>query len=119
MSFSKEDERCSVDVGTLQKKKHKSNKLEISIQEWEVIDRFKHCDDDVIQLVLQDTGTVTTENHPMHLHGYDFYVVAFGEGNYNPTTARLNLVDPPAMNTVAVPVGGWAVIRFVADNAGI
>ncbi|KAH7862317.1 hypothetical protein Vadar_002900 [Vaccinium darrowii] len=72
-----------------------------------------------VQLILQDTGTVTTENHPIHLHGYSFYVVGYGTGNYNPQTANLNLVDPPYMNTIGVPVGGWAAIRFVADNPGV
>ncbi|KAJ3683027.1 hypothetical protein LUZ60_013254 [Juncus effusus] len=72
-----------------------------------------------VQLILQDTGTVTTENHPIHLHGYNFYVVGFGSGNYNPSTAKLNLVDPPHMNTIGVPVGGWAALRFVADNPGV
>uniref|UniRef100_A0A1D1YEG2 Laccase n=1 Tax=Anthurium amnicola TaxID=1678845 RepID=A0A1D1YEG2_9ARAE len=71
-----------------------------------------------VQLVMQDTGTITTENHPMHLHGYSFYLVGFGKGNFNPRTANLNLVDPPQINTVGVPVGGWAVIRFIADNPG-
>ncbi|KAJ4825831.1 Laccase-6 [Turnera subulata] len=72
-----------------------------------------------VQIILQDTGTVTTENHPIHLHGYSFYVVGFGTGNYNPQTASLNLVDPPYMNTIGVPVGGWAAIRFKADNPGV
>ncbi|OAY70332.1 Laccase-6 [Ananas comosus] len=72
-----------------------------------------------VQLVFQDTGTVTTENHPIHLHGYSFYVVGYGTGNYNPSTAKLNLVDPPYMNTIGVPVGGWAAVRFIADNPGV
>ncbi|KAF9602475.1 hypothetical protein IFM89_028489 [Coptis chinensis] len=72
-----------------------------------------------VQLILQDTGTVSTENHPIHLHGYSFYVVGYGSGNYNPSTAKLNLVDPPYMNTIGVPVGGWAAIRFTADNPGV
>lgn len=72
-----------------------------------------------VQIILQDTGTVTTENHPIHLHGYSFYVVAYGSGNYNPQTVNFNLVDPPYMNTIGVPVGGWAAIRFTADNPGI
>ncbi|KAH7659541.1 Laccase protein [Dioscorea alata] len=72
-----------------------------------------------VQLILQDTGTVTTENHPIHLHGYSFYVVGYGSGNYNPMTAKLNLVDPPYMNTIGVPVGGWAALRFTADNPGV
>ncbi|XP_012083172.1 laccase-6 [Jatropha curcas] len=72
-----------------------------------------------VQIILQDTGTITTENHPIHLHGYSFYVVGYGTGNYNPQRANLNLVDPPYMNTIGVPVGGWAAIRFVADNPGV
>ncbi|XP_017702442.2 laccase-6-like isoform X2 [Phoenix dactylifera] len=72
-----------------------------------------------VQLILQDTGTVSTDNHPMHLHGYSFYVVGYGTGNYNSRTAKLNLVDPPYMNTIGVPVGGWAAIRFIADNPGV
>ncbi|KAJ6768200.1 MULTI-COPPER OXIDASE [Salix koriyanagi] len=74
-----------------------------------------------VQIVLQDTSIVTPENHPIHLHGYDFYIIAQGFGNYNPRTdpSKFNLVDPPLRNTVAVPVNGWAVIRFVADNPGV
>lgn len=73
-----------------------------------------------VQIVLQDTAIVSTEDHPMHLHGYHFYVVGQGFGNFNPRrdTARFNLVDPPLRNTINVPVGGWTVIRFVADNPG-
>ncbi|KAK9127328.1 hypothetical protein Syun_016125 [Stephania yunnanensis] len=74
-----------------------------------------------VQIVLQGTSIFTTENHPVHLHGYDFYVVGEGFGNFNAKTdtAKFNLVDPPMRNTVGVPVGGWAVIRFVADNPGV
>ncbi|WJZ89167.1 hypothetical protein VitviT2T_008405 [Vitis vinifera] len=35
-----------------------------------------------------------------------------------PDTAKFNLIDPPVRNTIGVPTGGWAVIRFVADNPG-
>ncbi|CAA2953602.1 laccase-3-like [Olea europaea subsp. europaea] len=74
-----------------------------------------------VQIVLQDTAIVTTEDHPIHLHGYHFYVVGQGFGNFNPNrdTVRFNLIDPPVRNTINVPVGGWAVIRFVADNPGV
>ncbi|XP_077216985.1 laccase-3-like isoform X1 [Tasmannia lanceolata] len=74
-----------------------------------------------VQLVLQDTSIFSTENHPMHIHGYHFYVLADGFGNFNPgtDTAKFNLIDPPLRNTVGVPVGGWSVIRFVADNPGV
>ncbi|PIA64354.1 hypothetical protein AQUCO_00100081v1 [Aquilegia coerulea] len=73
-----------------------------------------------VQIVLQGTSIVEAEHHPIHLHGYDFYIIAEGFGNYDPETdpAKFNLVDPPLRNTMGVPVGGWAVIRFVADNPG-
>ncbi|GJX93012.1 laccase-12-like protein [Tanacetum coccineum] len=73
-----------------------------------------------VQIVLQGTSIFTAENHPIHLHGYDFYILAEGFGNFNPKTdtSKFNLVDPPLRNTVSLPVKGWAVIRFVADNPG-
>ncbi|KAH7672558.1 Laccase protein [Dioscorea alata] len=75
----------------------------------------------VVQIVLQGTNIFAAENHPIHLHGYDFYILATGFGNFNSATdtAKFNLVDPPLRNTVGVPVNGWAVIRFVADNPGV
>ncbi|OAY69021.1 Laccase-3 [Ananas comosus] len=75
----------------------------------------------VVQLVLQGTNIFVGENHPIHIHGYDFYILAEGFGNFDPAkdTAKFNLVDPPMRNTVAVPVKGWAVVRFVADNPGV
>ncbi|GKD37559.1 laccase-12-like protein isoform X2, partial [Tanacetum coccineum] len=72
------------------------------------------------QIVLQGTNIVAAENHRIHLHGYDFYILAEGFGNFNPAkdTSKFNLVDPPLRNTANVPVNGWVVIRFVADNPG-
>ncbi|EYU20068.1 hypothetical protein MIMGU_mgv1a020620mg [Erythranthe guttata] len=76
---------------------------------------------ETVQLVLQGTSIFTAENHPIHLHGYDFYILAEGFGNFDPSrdTTKFNLVDPPQRNTASVPVGGWTVIRFVADNPGV
>ncbi|GER50926.1 laccase [Striga asiatica] len=76
---------------------------------------------ETVQVVLQGTSIFTAENHPIHLHGYDFYIVAEGFGNFNQgrDASKFNLVDPPLRNTASVPVGGWAVIRFVADNPGV
>ncbi|VAH81823.1 unnamed protein product [Triticum turgidum subsp. durum] len=43
-----------------------------------------------------------------------------GLGTFAPgNTSAYNLVDPVARNTIAVPAGGWAVIRFVANNPGM
>ncbi|CAN1275689.1 IRX12 [Linum perenne] len=74
-----------------------------------------------VQLVMQDTGIISTENHPIHLHGFNFFAVGRGIGNYNPNTdpKKFNLVDPVERNTIGVPSGGWVAIRFRADNPGV
>ncbi|GFY82317.1 laccase/diphenol oxidase family protein [Actinidia rufa] len=74
-----------------------------------------------VQLVLQDTGIITPENHPVHLHGFNFFAIGKGLGNYNPKKdpKKFNLVDPVERNTIGVPAGGWVAIRFRADNPGV
>ncbi|OMO97483.1 Multicopper oxidase, type 1 [Corchorus olitorius] len=82
---------------------------------------FKLAYNSTAQLVLQDTGIISPENHPIHLHGFNFYAVGRGIGNYNPKTdpQNFNLVDPVERNTIGVPSGGWVAIRFRADNPGM
>lgn len=74
-----------------------------------------------VQIVLQGTAIIAPESHPTHLHGFNFYVVGTGIGNYDPNVdpASFNLVDPVERNTISVPTGGWAAIRFRADNPGV
>ncbi|KAJ8464795.1 hypothetical protein OPV22_027347 [Ensete ventricosum] len=74
-----------------------------------------------VELVMQDTSILGTESHPLHLHGYNFFVVGEGSGNFDPASdpAEFNLVDPVERNTVGVPDGGWVAIRFLADNPGV
>ncbi|KAL3753670.1 hypothetical protein ACJRO7_000983 [Eucalyptus globulus] len=74
-----------------------------------------------VQLVLQDTGIIAPENHPIHLHGFNFFAIGKGLGNYNPKVDQknFNLVDPVERNTIGVPSGGWVAIRFRADNPGV
>lgn len=73
-----------------------------------------------VQIVLQDTGMITPENHPLHLHGFNFFEVGRGLGNFNRKRdpKKFNLVDPVERNTIGVPAGGWTAIRFRADNPG-
>nr|POF10274.1 laccase-17 [Quercus suber] len=73
-----------------------------------------------VEVVLQDTGILGAESHPLHLHGYNFFVVGQGFGNFDPNKdpANFNLVDPVERNTIGVPSGGWVAIRFHADNPG-
>ncbi|XP_072976237.1 laccase-7-like isoform X2 [Typha angustifolia] len=74
-----------------------------------------------VEMVLQNTAILGAENHPLHLHGYNFYVIAQGFGNYDKSSAikSYNLINPQVRNTIAVPVAGWAVIRFTANNPGV
>ncbi|KAL4587262.1 hypothetical protein LXL04_000130 [Taraxacum kok-saghyz] len=74
-----------------------------------------------VQLVLQDTSIIAAENHPIHLHGFNFFAVGKGIGNYNSKKdqKKFNLVDPVERNTIGVPSGGWVAIRFRADNPGV
>ncbi|KAL6905921.1 hypothetical protein ACP4OV_003522 [Aristida adscensionis] len=76
---------------------------------------------ETVEMVLQNTRLIAKESHPMHLHGFNFFVLAQGFGNYDDAAAPplFNLVNPQERNTVAVPTGGWAVIRFVANNPGM
>ncbi|WMV30705.1 hypothetical protein MTR67_024090 [Solanum verrucosum] len=74
-----------------------------------------------VEIVMQNTALIGVENHPIHLHGFNFHVLAQGFGNYNPTIDKnkFNLFNPQERNTIAVPVGGWAVVRFRANNPGV
>ncbi|KAB1220766.1 Laccase-14 [Morella rubra] len=74
-----------------------------------------------VELVFQGTNLEAGTEHPMHIHGYSFYVVGWGFGNFDKhkDPSGYNLVDPPLQNTIAVPKNGWAAIRFKADNPGV
>lgn len=74
-----------------------------------------------LEIVLQGTRFLNVENHPIHFHGHNFFIVGSGFGNFdvNKDPRNYNLIDPPERNTVAVPTGGWAAIRFKADNPGV
>ncbi|KAE8695576.1 Laccase-10 [Hibiscus syriacus] len=74
-----------------------------------------------VQLVIQGNNIVAPESHPTHLHGFNFFVVGRGVGNFDPEKdpSEFNLVDPVERNTVSVPTAGWTAIRFRADNPGV
>ncbi|CAM8983156.1 unnamed protein product [Rhodiola kirilowii] len=74
-----------------------------------------------VEIVFQGTNILGGENHPMHLHGYSFYVVGSGFGNFNSTTdlKSYNLVNSSELNTFGIPTNGWAAIRFRANNPGV
>ncbi|XP_034674374.1 laccase-14-like [Vitis riparia] len=74
-----------------------------------------------VEIILQGTAVLAETHHPMYLHGYSFYVVGWGFGNFdgNRDPLRYNLVDPPLQNTISVPLNGWVAIRFKASNPGV
>ena len=74
-----------------------------------------------VEIIFQGTNVqYTPEDHPLHLHGYTFYVIGSGYGVFDNETdpQGFNLVDPPERNTVTVPQNGWVALRFVANNPG-
>ncbi|XP_024977128.1 laccase-15-like [Cynara cardunculus var. scolymus] len=75
----------------------------------------------IVRVVFQGTNLVVGLDHPMHLHGFNFYILGWGFGNFDKDNDPLNynLVDPPFRNTVLVPVNGWAAIAFKAHNPGV
>lgn len=54
------------------------------------------------------------EQHPFHLHGHHFWVLATGNGTWDPASspASYNLVNPVYRDTYSLLANGWAVIRF-------
>lgn len=77
-----------------------------------------------VDIILQNANTLTantSETHPWHLHGHDFWVLGYGTGKFDADNdpKKYNLVNPIKKNTVAVHPYGWTTLRFVADNPGV
>lgn len=84
----------------------------------------------VVELVLIDKGYAYDANHPFHLHGYSFRVVAMQKVGKNVSEEEVkrldaaglikrNLLNPPKKDTVTIPDGGFTIIRFHATNPGM
>jgi FtsP/CotA-like multicopper oxidase with cupredoxin domain len=94
------------------------------------------------ELVVQATGIQVIDllfsnfddgNHPLHLHGYKYFVLAQGHGyppkksvfeeltrdNVQPLYDSLDLSNPLRRDTASVEGYGWMLIRILADNPGI
>ncbi|XP_030521249.1 L-ascorbate oxidase-like [Rhodamnia argentea] len=76
-----------------------------------------------VDIILQNANALsanTSEIHPWHLHGHDFWVLGYGEGKFAAEDGdkRLNLNNPPLRNTAVIFPYGWTALRFVADNPG-
>ncbi|GJJ73686.1 iron transport multicopper oxidase [Entomortierella parvispora] len=68
-----------------------------------------------------------TGNHPFHLHGHVFQIVGRSEGLYDGSTpypyydasTNPNYANPMRRDTMLVPAGTNAAIRFQANNPGV
>ncbi|WCJ41514.1 L-ascorbate oxidase [Euphorbia peplus] len=77
----------------------------------------------VVDVILQNANMIrkdTSEIHPWHLHGHDFWVLGYGEGKFTEVDEKkFNMKDPPLRNTAVIFPHGWTALRFVADNPGV
>lgn len=79
----------------------------------------------VVDVVLQNAPALNgvLEQHPWHLHGHSFAVLAVGAGDWpgaaGAASAGLVSPAPPWRDVVTLPPGGWVWLRFTADNAGV
>ncbi|KAF9435152.1 hypothetical protein BGZ76_006820 [Entomortierella beljakovae] len=71
--------------------------------------------DSVVQIILENPGG----QHPFHLHGHVFQVIAQGTGVYEEGKTPINAVNPLRRDTATVPRKGFTVVRFKADNPGV
>ncbi|XP_012944262.1 laccase-1 [Aplysia californica] len=94
------------------------------------VHRYQVSLGDLVELVVIDEGVTFNSNHPMHLHGYNFRVVAIEKLNTSTSLEEVKAMDArgeinrttsraPLKDTVTVPDGGYTIIRFRADNPGV
>ncbi|CAH1400296.1 unnamed protein product [Nezara viridula] len=86
----------------------------------------------VVDLIIYDTDDRKFFSHPMHLHGYNFYLLEMGVLKENNEDKRmelasiskklkednLNLKLRPMRDSISIPAGGYALVRFIANNPG-
>ncbi|KAJ9144624.1 Extracellular dihydrogeodin oxidase/laccase [Pleurostoma richardsiae] len=80
----------------------------------------------VIQLPDADKWTYLlvyspfAQDHPMHLHGHDFWVLASGYGRFDTSNLNgLTLVNAPRRDVAMMPASGYLIIAFPTNNPGV
>jgi FtsP/CotA-like multicopper oxidase with cupredoxin domain len=68
-------------------------------------------------LVWSGANTIPLD-HPIHVHGHDFFVIGQGNGPYNEGSAILNWKTPVRRDVATLPAGGWLALAFRSDNSG-
>ncbi|KAJ4408882.1 hypothetical protein N0V82_009612 [Gnomoniopsis sp. IMI 355080] len=70
------------------------------------------------QWVYMVISSVFAQDHPIHLHGHDFWVLGQGYGKYVNGTGSLTLTNAPRRDVAMLPASGYLVIAFKTDNPG-
>ncbi|ORY60974.1 Cupredoxin [Pseudomassariella vexata] len=70
--------------------------------------------------LIIDASIVPQVNHPIHLHGSDFVILAQSTEAWNETASpRLfNYDNPPRRDVAMLPAGGFLAMAFKPDNPG-
>ncbi|KAH8646335.1 laccase-1 [Xylariales sp. PMI_506] len=74
---------------------------------------------DWVVLVIDSADSLISLNHPIHLHGHDFFILA-QENNaaFDGTTDSFNLDNPERRDVAVLPQLGYLAIAFQLDNPG-
>lgn len=88
----------------------------------------------VVELVMYDAIPQTDLDHPFHLHGFAFQVFSVGQfwpirnisrqdineviQEHTERLRRGEYKNPPGKDTAKIPMGGYVIVRFKADNPG-
>ncbi|CAG8693549.1 9091_t:CDS:2, partial [Gigaspora margarita] len=77
------------------------------------------CDDAAVEIFIINN---TTDSHPFHVHGHDFFVLYNGENNSDiksPQKSEFNFKDPVIRDVVTVLPNSTTVILYSANNPGV
>ena len=75
-----------------------------------------------VRIILNNYSMTNRSQHPMHLHGHDYWIVAEGVGQWDGVA---NLKNPMRRDTHVLQPGnpkigpGYMVMDFVTDNPGV
>jgi len=83
----------------------------------------------IVELVLVDRGVTFNANHPFHLHGANFRIMAMEhladsiepwivKDRDDQGLIRRKRFHAPIKDSVTVPDGGYTILRFRANNPG-
>lgn len=60
------------------------------------------------------------QDHPMHLHGHDFLILASGYGDFDYSSiTQSSLVNAPRRDVAMLPASGYLAIAWRTDNPGV